>query len=165
MPNPQTQSMARLIVCEKTERWALAWRGLTGESVAFWQTRSLAEVGERLREAPASVVALECPLDRVGEVCRWLERRVADFPQMRTVVLADPPLRPAECVLRTAGAQQVVYSPQALPAVTRWVVRHLDQVPRVVVPIRSWAWQKMPWTRRPGAAGVGDRTKRRGGQS
>ena len=149
MPSPLTETYARVIVCERTHRWVLAWRGLLGARQSLlWQTRSLAEAQERLREAPASVVALECPLEKVGELSRWLESVAARFPWMLAVVLADPPVQVAECVLRSAGAQQVVYSPLGLPALTRLVVRHLDRVPRPVLPIRQWAWQRMPWSGR-----------------
>ncbi len=133
---------ARLIVCERADRWAAVWRGLLVEQrIPFWQTRSPAEAASRLRESPASVVALECRRERIAPVCRWIQATALAQPEMRAVVLAEPGMQAADCVLRAAGAHLVLDSPLQLPLATRWVLRHLRSAPRRELPINLWIEQ------------------------
>jgi hypothetical protein len=144
-------SPAHVIVCERTGNWAAALRAwLPAGSSEIWQTRSLVESRARLCEAPSSVVAVECSAERVVEVCGWLREAAIEFPRMRAVVLAEPGSRVAECVWRASGAQQIVDSPQRLDRLARWIVRHLDQIPRPPRSPRQWTWERMPWRGRRG---------------
>lgn len=150
--NQPAVTSARLIVCEKTGRWARTLLGsINASRFELCQTRSLPESRERLRVAPFSVVAVECDFERVPRVCDWLQQAAREFPQARAIVLADQPLGAAECVLRSAGAHHVVCSPHRLPALLRWLLRHMDQVPRPTLSARQWAWQRMPWPPRHGS--------------
>lgn len=143
---------ARLIVCERADRWAAVWRGLLFEQrIPFWETRSPAEAGARLRESPASVVALECRRERIEPVCRWLQATARTHPEMRAVVLAEPEMRAADCVLRAAGAHLVLDSPLQLPLATRWVLRHLRSAPRRELPTGLWIEQLLGRVGRPSA--------------
>jgi transcriptional regulator with GAF, ATPase, and Fis domain len=61
---------ARLIVCERTGRWAVALRRELAEAgVRVWETRTLADCWTELAESPASFLVLELGAD------------VADLPE------------------------------------------------------------------------------------
>ncbi|MCH5373170.1 MAG: hypothetical protein JJ992_04295 [Planctomycetes bacterium] len=140
---------ARLIICEKSGKWAFA----LGEIVAspppeICETRSLAEARARLQESPASVLAMECSAENWLDLCRWLPRQIRDFSRARVVVMADPDMRSVECVLRTAGAHQVVFSLVSLLGMARWIARHFEQVPQPEESDREWTWGRMPWSPR-----------------
>ena len=60
-------SPARLIVCERTGRWAVALRReLADAGVRVWETRTLADCWNELAESPASFVVLELGGDVAG---------------------------------------------------------------------------------------------------
>ncbi len=133
---------ARLILCERTDRWAAVWRGLLdAQQLPFCEVRSLAEASERLFEAPASVIAVACRADRIEPVCHWLRATTRAHAGARAVVLASPDLRVADCVFRAAGAHLVLDDPLQLPRATRWVRRHLASVPRRELPLGVWIEQ------------------------
>lgn len=137
-----TELAARLILCERTDRWAAVWRGLLdAQQLPFWEVRSLAEASARLREAPASVVAVACRADRIEPVCHWLRATTRAHAGTRAMVLAAPELRAADCVFRAAGAHLVLDDPLQLPLATHWVHRHLASVPRRELPLGKWIEQ------------------------
>jgi hypothetical protein len=50
----------RLVVCERSGRWAMALRReLAGAGLRVWETRNMADCGALLGESPASFVVLE----------------------------------------------------------------------------------------------------------
>ncbi len=140
---------ARLIVCEKTGKWAHVLRGLVSlPQATVCETRSLAEARARLQESPAGVLAVECSAENWRDVCRGLPRLTGEFPRLRVVVLGQPSVRPAECLLRTAGAHHVAYSLIGMWDTSRWIVRHFEQVPQREEPVREWTWERLPWSPR-----------------
>ena len=140
---------ARLIVCERTGRWALALRRcMTHPGTEFCETRSLPEARMRLQESPESLLLMECSTRNWQDRCQWLLRQTIDFPQLRTIALADPALRAAECVVRTAGAHQVVFSLMELLDMSCWISRHFEQIPHREQGVREWIWHRIPWSRR-----------------
>jgi hypothetical protein len=136
----------RVIVCERTGKWASALRVLVPlPRTAICETRGLAECRVRLRESPASLIVVESTPENWLDVCRWLPLQTGQFANMRAVIVAEPVLRGAECLLRTAGAHHLVDSLAGLGGLSRWIVRHIDQTPRSKQSVRQWTWSRMPW--------------------
>ena len=80
---------ARLIVCERTGRWAVALRReLADAGVRVWETRTLADCWSELAESPASFVVLELRGDVAG-LLALLARQPREFPLARVAVVAD----------------------------------------------------------------------------
>ena len=76
-------AVARLIVCERTGRWAVALRReLADAGVRVWETRTLAGCREELEQSPASFVALELTGDLLA-LLRFMVRQSHDFPAAR----------------------------------------------------------------------------------
>jgi hypothetical protein len=71
---------AALIVYERNGVWARALRQqLVNEPVAIRETRSLEECSRRLRESPASLVALEVTTTSLSSVFAWLLDHCATY--------------------------------------------------------------------------------------
>lgn len=137
---------ARILVCEKTGRWAASLRCMPQlASISIRETRMLAECSDRLRENPASVVVVETVTDKVPVFCRWLEQQTGRFPNMRSVIVGWPLDRAAESVLRTAGADHVVGSVVELNRLERWIARHIALAPSNRSSVRQWTWARLPW--------------------
>ena len=137
---------ARIIVCEKTGRWAASLRCMPQlASVPIWETRMLSECAARLRESPASVLVIEAVGDKVTDLCRWLVEQTGRFAEMRSVTVASPLDRPAEAVLRTAGAHHVVGNVVELNRLAHWIARHVAQAPSNRASVRQWTWARLPW--------------------
>jgi hypothetical protein len=112
----------RVIVCERTGKWASALRVLVPlPRTAICETRGLAECRVRLRESPASLIVVESTPENWLDVCRWLPLQTGQFANMRAVIVAEPVLRGAECLLRTAGAHHLVDSLAGLGGLSRWI--------------------------------------------
>ncbi len=80
---------ARLIVCERTGRWAVALRReLAATGVRVWETRTLAGCREELEQSPASFVALEVAGDLTG-LLRFMVQQSRDFSAARLAAVAD----------------------------------------------------------------------------
>jgi hypothetical protein len=137
---------ARVIVCEKTGRWATALRNLLPSAqISICETRTLEECAVRLRESPASLVVVELTAENWPRVCRWLPWQTGQFIHMRAVAVATADVRDADVVVRSAGAHHVVDSVARLAKLTRWIVRHIHQAPHSKSSVRQWTWSRMPW--------------------
>lgn len=137
---------ARIIVCEKTGRWAASLRCMPQlASVSIWETRMLSECAARLRESPASVLVVETVGDNLSDLCRWMVKQTDRFADMRSVIVFSPPGRPAEAVLRTAGAHHVVGNVVELNRLAHWIARHVAQAPSNRASVRQWTWARLPW--------------------
>jgi hypothetical protein len=137
-----------LILCERTGRWAVAFRRALGvRRTAVTETRSLAACTARLSEQPASVVAVEVTaanLERVlAAVPAWQRRH----PQCRFVALVAEELAAAEDLLREAGAVDVLHRAREVPQAARLVVRHMDAAPADGVPLEQAIASKLPWSK------------------
>lgn len=139
---------ARLIVCERTGRWAMALRHeLTGAGVRVWETRTLADCWGELAESPASFVVLE--LDRhVAGLLHYLARQPREFPLARLAVVADRSQAGHEWVVREAGAVCFLASPRRVGPLAQLVCRHLAQVPLPQQSLTDRIWASLPWPER-----------------
>lgn len=137
---------ACLIVCEKTGRWAAAFRrALAGHSQALSETRSLAHCGRELADSPASVVAIEITPANLEAVCQEMLAWSHHYPAARLLALAERGLETAEVLLREAGALDVLFSTRDVPAASRLVVRRLALAPVPALPWREALQNRLPW--------------------
>ncbi len=115
----------RLIVCERTSRWATAWRRAAGGvELPLVEARSMTHCEAALADSPASVAAVDADFlggERLAQaLARWRDR----FPLARLFVLASPDWRTSDLALREAGAAEVICSPPALVRAVRMLQRH-----------------------------------------
>jgi hypothetical protein len=115
---------ARLIVCERTGRWAAALvRELGSGGPQVVQVRSLAQCEAELTARAAAVAAVEVtPANLQAAVALFLRARV--IPQVRLVALLAAELAGAEVLLREAGACDVLTSLLQAPGLARLAGRH-----------------------------------------
>ncbi len=140
---------ARIIVCERTGRWAASLRCMPQlAAVSISETRMLTECAARLRENQTSVLVVEAVTDKVPDVCRWLKEQADRFMNMRSVIVVSPLDRAADAVLRTAGAHHIVSSVVELNRLARWIARHVDSAPSSRSSVRQWTWARLPWPTR-----------------
>lgn len=137
---------ARLIVCEKSGRWAVALRRELGAKPRVYETRSLPECWEELAASPASWLLLEVTAANLEGLMVRLESLGRDFPAARAVVCGDRPLASREWLLREAGATHAVFSPRELAPVARLAVRHLAGVSLPPQSLRERVWERLPWS-------------------
>jgi hypothetical protein len=141
-------STPKLILCEKSPRWAIALRRSLGRDAPILaQTRALPACGRELASAPASLVAVEIVPGNVEHVLAAWADWSGQFPAARLVALADRPLAAAESLLREGGACSVVTSVRHAGRVARLALRHLALVPQPALPLREAIWQRLPWPR------------------
>ena len=149
-PDPAAPSReagpARLIVCEREGRWAVALRrDLPRPEVLLHETRSVEECWEALARWPASFVVVELTranATAVLERMAWLER---DFPLAGVAVVADRALGFCEWLIREAGAVHFTVSPRGLGPLGCLAVRHLDAAPPLRRPLTERIWASLPW--------------------
>ena len=137
-----------LIICERTGRWAVAFRRALGDRRnAITESRSLAACAAQLAAQPASVVAIEVTaanLERVlAAVSAWQRRH----PQCRIVALVAEGLGAAEDLLREAGAVGVLHRAREVPQAAKLVVRHVDAAPSDDVPLEQAIVSRLPWSK------------------
>jgi hypothetical protein len=142
---PARIALARLIVCERTGRWAVALRReLIGTGVRVWETRTLADCFAELAESPASLVILELG-DDVAGLLDYMARQPRRFPAARIAVVADRSRVDYEWLMREAGAVHFVGSPRRLGSLARLACRHLAQVPPPEQGLAERIWANLPW--------------------
>lgn len=142
MPPPQ------LLICERASRWAIAWRRTLGEATPLGETRSLAQVDDRLRDQPRLPVAVDATAFAaealLAAIARWCEGGAP------VIVLASPALAEQELVFREAGAVQLVRSPRDLRPAARLIRRHLRRLPAEPAsnqPLEQAVFARLPWAR------------------
>ena len=137
---------ARVIVCEKTGRWASALRRvLSRAGTRVWETRSLAECWEELARSPASLLALELTPHNDEALLRRLLDLTRRFPAARAIVLGERGLERYGWAVREAGAAHAVFATRHLPAAARLIERHLARAPQPPGTLRAAVWQRLPW--------------------
>jgi DNA-binding response OmpR family regulator len=137
---------ARVIVCEKTGRWATALRrAFHGLQLRVVETRSLAECWRELEQSPASLVALEFVAGNRETLLRRLLDLRSRYRRAQAIVLAERGLEPLEWVLREAGAVDVVFSPRSLAPTARLAQRYVQSVPPADIDIREAVWRRLPF--------------------
>lgn len=137
---------ARLIVCERTGRWASALRrdlGASGPRVH--ETRHLDDVWSELKAARASLVVVEATLPRLAAVVNWLSRLGRDYPRARAIVVGDADVTAAEWLLREAGAPWVHGSLRDPAIVVRLARRHLGEFRSADRTWRQQRFDQLPW--------------------
>jgi hypothetical protein len=138
-------SIARLIVCEKTGRWARLFRRALPAGQLVSEARGLAPCGRLLAEAPASLVAVEATEANlealIDSLCDWTR----DYPAARFIALINAGDAPFEPLLREAGALDVLSSAGGVPAAARLVRRHLSRAPREELSWRDAIFARLPW--------------------
>jgi hypothetical protein len=138
--------MRQLIVCEKTNRWAVALRwALHGSGTRVYETRSWPDCWQAWRNAPDSALALQLRRDNVTDLVRHLTCVREQAPQALIAVLAEREMRACEWLLREAGALHVACSPGDLGPLARLLVRALRDVPPAASPEGLALRARLPW--------------------
>lgn len=141
-------TLTRLIVCERTGRWAVALRAaLAGLHVRPYEVRSVPDACEALSRWPASLLVIEFTRGNARAVLDCLTTRAERFPLARIAIVAERRYAPYEWPLREAGALHFVCSPRALGAFHTIVARHWAQAPRVERSPTEQIWHSLPWGR------------------
>jgi len=136
---------ARLLVCERTGRWAVTLRRELAEvGVRVWETRTLDYCWRELAASPASFVIVELAGD-IGTLLRRLARLGGEYPAARAAVVADRPLAQCEWLLREAGAVHFLCSPRQAGPLAQLACRHLAQVPPPPQSLTERIWATLPW--------------------
>jgi hypothetical protein len=143
---------ARLIVCERTGKWAGALRreltrrlGVAG-IVPLRETRTLDECSEVLVRWPASLAALELTAHHVAAVLDWTAEVTVRFPAALVVILLPADLAEAQWALREAGAALVARSRRELASVADLAIRHLQLAPRTQLSRMDEIIASLPWS-------------------
>jgi hypothetical protein len=136
---------ARLIVCERSGRWAVALRReLAGSGVRVWETRTLADCRNELVASPASFLVAELGRNVAG-LLGLLARQPRQFPAARIAVVADRDHAAWEWLVREAGAVHFLTSPRCAGMLARLACRHLAQVPPPSQSLTERIWSSLPW--------------------
>lgn len=146
---------ARLIVCERSGRWAIALRReLAGAGVRVWETRQWVDCWDELAASPASFVVAEFD-PRAEELLERLVRLPRDFPAARVAAVTDRRWSEYDALVREAGAVDFVDSPRKAGRLARLACRHLADAPTPSRSLIERIWDGLPWTRRDREASTG----------
>lgn len=137
----------RIIVCEKTGKWATSLRMVLSDLQAkMTETRSLMDLLQSVEACPTALVAMELSALRFeAQLCCLLElaRR---YPRTQTIVLAERGMRHYELAVREAGAAHFLCSPRSLLAVGRLIRRHMSYgVQEQTSDLHQSLWNRLPW--------------------
>ena len=138
-------SSCRLIVCEKTGRWAAALRRALqtpGEEVI--SVRGFPQCWSAFTAAPASLAVVEVTADNLERTSEFLVR-AAEFPQARLAVIVSRELAAAELLLREAGAAVVLTTLAQAPGLAQLFVRHQQLAPAVQRTFQELVAERLPW--------------------
>jgi hypothetical protein len=146
----------RLIVCERTGRWAVALRReLAGAGIRVWETRTLDDGWTELAQSPASFMVAELG-HNVARLLSRMGRLPREFPAARLAVVADRSLASYERLMREAGAVHFVGSLRQVGPLARLACRHLAQVPPPQQSLTERIWASLPWAGTGGRRGKKD---------
>lgn len=137
---------ARLIVCERMGRWAVALRReplLKPQRV--YETRSLADCWQMLAGFPSSFVVAELTRANAGGLLDRLAGLERQFPRARVAVVADFSLADYQWLVREAGAVHFLTTRRRVYELTGLAVRHLSQVPEPRASLADRIWAGLPW--------------------
>jgi len=137
---------ARLVVCERTGRWAAALRReLSGAGLRVWETRIMSDCSELLAESPASFAIVELNERKIKETWGFISNWQAEFPLFRFAVVADRDLASYKWLMQEAGAADFICSVRKIGALARTACRHLAQVPPLPQSLTERIWANLPW--------------------
>jgi hypothetical protein len=136
----------RLIVLEKTNRWAAALRAaLLGSRMRVLETRSLTGCESALCEAPASVVALEVTPANLDLVVDFVLQNSRRFPRAALVALLAEDAAGAEQAVREAGAIDAIGSVLGAPRIARLASRQFSLAPPPELSLQELVERQLPW--------------------
>lgn len=145
---PARPARPRVIVCERTGRWAVALRRELGDAaVRLHETRSLADSWDMLHRFPASFVVVELTRGNADALLARLAMLERHHPRARVAIVAERELLHYQELLREAGAAWFVVSPRQLTPLVQAVGRHLEQVPSPQLSLAEQVWAELPWGR------------------
>ena len=143
---PEGAGRARLIVCERTGRWAVALRlAFERPAVRVYQTRSVPECWEMFGKCPASFVVAELTTANADALLDRMARHQRLFPLGRVAVVAKRSMAAYEPLLREAGAVHFATSIRRLGSLAELACRHLDEVPSPRRTLTEQIWDGLPW--------------------
>jgi hypothetical protein len=147
LPASQSAMSARprVIVCERSGRWAAALRRGLARELSLRETRSLAECEAELREAPGSFLVVELTATNLGSVLELLARVGAEYRWSRIAVVAERSLAECEWAMREAGAIHFASSTRKAAELARLAERHAALVPRPKRSLAAQVWDSLPW--------------------
>ena len=144
-PTYESSSAAKLIVCERTGRWAVALRRELAEpGVRVWETRTLADCRDELIANPASFAVIELGANVAG-LLRLMAVQQRQFPAARLAVVANRSQAGYEWLMREAGAVHFLCSPREVAVLARLACRHLAEVPAPQQSLAERIWASLPW--------------------
>jgi hypothetical protein len=138
--------MSRLIVCEKTGRWAAALRrAARSRALPLVEVRSLEQLERELVENPAAIAAVEVSAASLVRVATRVAAWRSQFARVAHLFLADEELAPLEPQLRETGAVHVAFSPRDLRSTVRLIRRHLARAPQPALTVEESILARLPW--------------------
>jgi len=137
-----------MIICEKTGRWAVAFRRALGEErELIVQVRGLTDCTRQLALSPGSIVAAEVTAGNLDAllvaVPDWLRR----FPHCRVIAMLESDVLATETMLREAGVVAVLNATREAPSVIRLIQRHLESAPTDDLPLEQAIQRSLPWAK------------------
>lgn len=151
MNNAFNHPTAKLLVCERSGRWAVALRReLAASSVRVWETGTIGECQRELLENAASFVVVELLADNAKSfdaVLRLLTDVHRRFPAARVAVVGEPVASDCEAALREAGAVHVGDSLRRAGLLARLALRHMAGVPRPPQTLTERIRANLPWAK------------------
>lgn len=141
---PKTNA-ARLIVCERDGRWAVALRReLSGSGVRVWETRTADDCRRELTASPNSFVLLQMARNPI-DTLRMLELFSREYPTAGFAVAGKRSQAAFEWPAREAGAAHFLCSLRRVGILSRMACRHLAQVPPPQRSMTERIWASLPW--------------------
>ncbi|HEV7226265.1 MAG TPA: hypothetical protein VGN42_26395 [Pirellulales bacterium] len=146
-----------LIFCERTGRWAAAWRQAWDRyarsgpheraEIRTIETRSPDGCLQELQEFPAAFVILELAAEGCDRTLELLQEIATRHRGAAAAVAAERAIQEYEWPLRELGAAHFIVSPRELPSLCRMVERHAARSPRVELDLEARIWASLPWGR------------------
>jgi hypothetical protein len=136
----------RLILSEKSARWAAAFRAALDKSQSqIIETRSLAGCEEALAASTASFAAIEVTASNLEATLDFVRRISSYYPNAALVALLSPESLAAAPLLREAGAIDVAASVLDAPRLARLAQRHHQLAPLEPLTPRQFLVERLPW--------------------
>lgn len=139
-------NQADVIVCEQTQRYAIAARLTLGNMARIVETRTLDDAWQRLQSARHGVLLLEVDPQHAPQVISLLTRLQTELPRVLVVACLAKATPAWELLLREAGAAIVLRVPWRLPVFGPWLRRHLALAPQPKSTLHEQIWSRLPWS-------------------
>lgn len=143
--HPALSARPRVIVCERSGKWAAALRRTLARDVSVRETRSLTECVAELQTAPTSFLVVEVTATNLPAAFELLARVNAEFRWARVAVVAERALAECEWGLREAGAIHFATSPRKAAELARLAERHAALAPGAKRSLAAQVWDSLPW--------------------